>query len=593
MYPMVPRAGFSRPLRLSGARSLASRLSIRPSWVCPSCIHAPSPARRAMSSASDSSDPPKPFYVTTPIFYVNASPHVGHMYTMMLADSLKRWQTLRQRKAILLTGTDEHGMKVQRAAAQQGVSAKELCDNNSQKFRELAAACGIDNDIFVRTTDPDHLQAVQHFWFLLREGGHIYETTHSGWYCVSDECFYAEDEIERTVVPLTGRTIMASIVSGNEVEWIEEKNYHFRMTAFRDQLLKFYEENPNWILPKSRMNEVVHWVTNNLEDLSISRPVSRLDWGIRVPDDPSQTIYVWVDALINYITKAGFPNWAPGDPVKDKGGWPADVQIIGKDILRFHGVYWPALLMAVGIEPPKQLLSHAHWTLGKKKMSKSLGNVVNPFFAIERWGLDAMRYFMLHDGGIENDADYENSLILARYEKDLQSTIGNTLGRVTRSEKWKLTDAVARARTQPADSDFARKLRDSLVKSIQNAAPSMATAMEERLNPSAAIGVAIDLLVEANRYISFVEPWKQQATPHLRDEAIYHTAEALRVAAILLQPFMPDKMSDMLDILGVAEDKRTFEQAGFGADLEYGESKMRLLRPGKWTTLFPPPAAKD
>jgi methionyl-tRNA synthetase len=513
------------------------------------------------------------------------------MYTMMLADSIKRWQTLRGRKAILLTGTDEHGMKVQRAAAQQGVSAKELCDTNSQKFRDLALACGIDNDIFVRTTDPDHLQAVQHFWYLLREGGHIYETTHSGWYCVSDECFYAEDEIERTVVPLTGRTIMASVASGNEVEWIEEKNYHFRMTAFREQLLRFYEENPDWILPRTRMAEVVHWVTNNLEDLSVSRPASRLDWGIRVPDDPSQTIYVWVDALINYITKAGFPNWAPGDPEKDKGGWPADVQVIGKDILRFHGVYWPALLMAVGIEPPKQLLSHAHWTLGKKKMSKSLGNVVNPFFAVERWGLDAMRYFMLRDGGIENDADYENSLIFARYEKDLQSTIGNTLGRVTRSSKWKLADAVAHARSQPGP-DRSEGPHSRLIGLVEAAAPSMTAAMEERVNPSAAIQVALELLVEANKYITVAEPWNMKDVGK-RDAAIYHTAEALRVAAILLQPFMPGKMSQMLDILGVAEGARTFEHAGLGRDLEYGKTKEEPGRKGKWTTLFPPPAAED
>lgn len=515
------------------------------------------------------------------------------MYSMMLGDALKRWQTLRQRKALLCTGTDEHGMKIQRAAAQEGIPSKEFCDGNAEKFRDLARVCGLDNDFFVRTTDPDHIDAVQHFWFLLREKGYIYETTHKGWYCVSDECFYSESEIERTVVPQTGRAIMASIVSGKEVEWIEERNYHFRMTALKDQLLKFYEENPDWIVPRSRMNEVVSWVKNNLEDLSISRPVSRLEWGIRVPDDPSQTIYVWVDALINYLTKAGFPNWAPGE--QHKGGWPADVQIIGKDILRFHGVYWPALLLALELPPPKQLLSHAHWTLGKKKMSKSVGNVVNPFFAIDRWGLDTMRYFMLHDGGIENDSDYENSLIFARHEKDLRSTLGNMLSRVTRAKGWKVSDAVAWGESQPEDaegSSHARAERLELLGLLKSTAPAMAVAMEEKLNPNTAIRLAMKLLGEANKYITLSEPWNVTGDDRL--EIIYHCAEALRVAGILLQPFMPGKMGEMLDVLGVKSDRRTFDYAGFRRDFEYGQAKdQKKLSKGKWSALFPPPPADD
>ncbi|ROT43234.1 methionyl-tRNA synthetase [Sodiomyces alkalinus F11] len=592
---MGPPDHFLRALRSSAARGWSGSRPIsyiRPRWVCPSCSHGQSKRWSTTTSSGTSSSPAKPFYVTTPIFYVNASPHVGHMYSMVLADAIKRWHVLRGRKALLCTGTDEHGMKVQRAAAQQGIPSKEFCDSNAQKFRELAALCGMDNDFFVRTTDQDHIYAVQHFWFMLKENGYIYESKHSGWYCVSDECFYSETEIEKTAVPQTGKTIMASIASGNEVEWIEEKNYHFRMTALRDQLLRFYEENPDWIVPRAKMNEVVHWVKNNLEDLSISRPVSRLDWGIRVPDDPSQTIYVWVDALINYLTKAGFPAWAPGQ--EQRGGWPADVHVIGKDILRFHGVYWPALLMAVGIQPPKQLLSHAHWTLGKRKMSKSLGNVVNPFFAIERWGVDTMRYFMLRDGGIENDADYENSLVFARYEKDLRSMLGNTLSRITRSARWDVAEAVAwaRAHEHKTGSRYREKGWAKLAEQVDATPRAMAAAMEEGgPNPGVAIRAAMELLAEANRYFASREPWDATKVPDAesRNKIVFHAAEAVRVAGILMQPFMPTKMAQLLDILGVQPDRRTFDHAVFRGDLDYGVRKEGGKLPkGKWAALFPP-----
>lgn len=440
--------------RLASLRSAALR---RPVWTCSSCrynVPFRSPRSRGYATApaavagTPAAQPAagldtKPFYVTTPIFYVNASPHIGHMYTMILADVLKRWHALKGQKSLLLTGTDEHGMKVQQAAANNDTPPKKWCDIQAEKFKDLAAKIHMANDFFIRTTDEDHKEAVRHFWFLLKEKGLIYESKHEGWYCVSDETFYPESMLERKVDPMTGEVSVASIETGNLVEWTEEKNYHFRMTALKDQLLDFYEKNPEWIVPKARMREVVEWVKNNLEDLSISRPSSRLTWGIRVPGDESQTIYVWVDALINYLTKAGFPSWIPGKEFE--GGWPADVHVIGKDILRFHGVYWPALLLAVDIPPPKKLLSHAHWTMSGKKMSKSVGNVVNPYYAIERWGLDTMRFFMMHDGGIDNDADYDNHIIAERYKKLLQGTFGNLLSRVVRSKAWNLRECVQAA----------------------------------------------------------------------------------------------------------------------------------------------------
>lgn len=362
------------------------------------------------------------------------------MYSMVLADVFKRWHVLRGNKTFLCTGTDEHGMKVQQAAARADVEPKEFCDENAKKFEELAQLSRVEYDRFIRTTDHDHVQAVEHFWFLLRERGFVYEAKHEGWYSVSDESFYPESQVIKHQDPFTGAVYMASAETKNKVEWVEEKNYCFRMTDLKDKLLDFYEKNPGWIEPAYRMNEVVDWVKNHLEDLSISRPIQRLTWGIRTPDDPTQTIYVWVDALINYLTAAGYPNWIPGEA--HKGGWPADLHIIGKDILRFHCVYWPALLMALDLPLPRKVLVHSHWTLNKKKMSKSLGNVVNPLYAINRWGVDTARFYLLSEGGIADDADYNNNILVVKYKKYLQSGFGNLLGRVTRSKAWNLSEIV-------------------------------------------------------------------------------------------------------------------------------------------------------
>jgi methionyl-tRNA synthetase len=537
---------------------------------------------------------------------------------MVLADVIKRWQVLNGRKTLLSTGTDEHGMKVQQAAAREGFAPKEFCDSNAEKFKQLAQAATIDYDFFVRTTDGDHIEAVHHFWYLLRERGYIYESKHEGWYCISDECFYPESTIERKFDPRTGKTIMASIETGNEVEWTEEKNYHFRMKDLKDKLLQFYKDNPDWILPRSRMNEVVSWVSNNLEDLSISRPVNRLDWGVRVPDDPSQTVYVWVDALINYLTKAGYPNWTPGK--EHEGGWPADVHLIGKDILRFHCIYWPALLMALDLPLPKQILSHAHWTMGKKKMSKSIGNVVNPFYAIDRWGVDTMRYYLMRDGGIENDADYGNEFILKRYKSELQATIGNLLNRIARAQpSWGLDEAVKLAGTSTLpESTIGYQHMKNLRIELEKATREFATQMDS-LNPASALRVLVDMIFEVrtvdlflkvfpqrlarnlsninmqiNRFLTATAPWKLRNAPSPENaEAvswiIYHAAEALRIAGILLQPVMPTKMGELLDVLGVEPNNRSMNDAVFGKDHTYGlPSKDLGINGHQWTTLFPP-----
>jgi methionyl-tRNA synthetase len=424
-----------------------------------------------------------------PLMVDLVAPHVGHFYTMVLTDILKRWQVLKGREAILCTGTDEHGMKIQRAAAKSKTSPKEFCDSVSETFKTLASQANLSNDHFVRTTDADHKAAVEYFWFLLNEREYIYESKHEGWYCVSDETYYPESAIEKRLDPFTGRTFMASSETGKEVEWTSEKNYHFRLSAFKDQLLEFYEANPDFIVPRSRMQEVVKWVSEGLEDLSISRPVDRLTWGIRVPDDESQTIYVWLDALINYITKAGFP-WAPGK--ETAGGWPADVQVIGKDIVRFHCIYWPAFLMAVGLQPPKQILTHAHWTLGKQKMAKSTGNVVNPFFAIERFGIDVMRYYLAYDGGIQDDSDYGNLFIVERYKKGLQGGLGNLVSRITRPKIWSVREAVEAASKEPEMVHQASVSQTLMVATLAE----RADAQFAQLNPGAALQTIMNAVFE-------------------------------------------------------------------------------------------------
>lgn len=516
---------------------------------------------------------------------------------MVLADVLKRWEVLKnERPALLCTGTDEHGMKVQQAADLQDVPPKQLCDSNSEIFKDLARKANIANDHFIRTTDPEHREAVEYFWKRLEQNGYIYETKHEGWYCVSDETFYPEEMVTKQVHPHTGKTFMASTETGNAVEWTEEKNYHFRMTALKERLLEFYRENPEWVTPATRMREVVSWVENNLEDLSVSRPASRLQWGIPVPDDPSQTIYVWVDALVNYITYAGYPRWTPGS--EHVGGWPADVHVIGKDIVRFHCIYWPALLMALDLPLPKRILTHGHWLMDARKMSKSIGNVVNPFFAIDRWGVDTMRYFLIHSAAMESDSNYSNEFIVEKYKKGLQGTVGNFLNRITRSKKWNVRQAVEEMHNgglrfaigeSPEEVQFGTMTKEHL-QLLESLAGSVGEDFDEG-SPKSALQKIMQFLIESNRYISDAAPWnlatKGESHRTQLHQVVYLGAESIRIAAILLQPIIPEKATEMLDRLGVDSSSRTFEYAKVHADATYGVSKVQLGE-GAATSVFPP-----
>ncbi|KAM3075597.1 methionyl-tRNA synthetase [Clarireedia jacksonii] len=569
------------PLLLRSLRTGSNSLWTN-GWVCGSC-RAKAPPRANLSS---SAAPKKPYYITTPIFYVNAAPHVGHLYTMVLADVLKRWQLLKGENAILCTGTDEHGMKIQRAAEKANIPPKEFCDTGAATFKELALRTGLLNDHFVRTTDEDHKDAVQYFWHMLKEREYIYESKHEGWYCVSDETFYPLSAIEKRLDPFTGRTFMASQETGKEVEWTSELNYHFRLSAFKDQLLELYERNPKFVIPASRYKDVIQQVSKGLEDLSISRPSTRLSWGIRVPDDDTQTIYVWLDALINYITKAGYP-WTPGR--ETAGGWPADVQVIGKDIVRFHCIYWPAFLLALDLKPPKQILTHAHWTMDNQKMSKSLGNVVNPFFALDRWGVDTMRYYLIHEGRLRDDSSYGNRYIVERYKTDLQGGLGNLVSRLTRPKIWSVKSCVERAQ----GNNMLRPDESSqwMFKVLTSIREKVSRNMDVLRSNQALINI-MSVVSAANRYLEIQKPWDLAKSSSPADEValvrtIYDTAEAVRMMGILLQPFMPSKAGQLLDMLGVSPLRRTYDYAAVGADDSYGNAQAPL---GKcaWDALFPP-----
>ncbi|KAL6830995.1 tRNA synthetases class I (M) domain-containing protein [Trichoderma sp. SZMC 28015] len=603
-----------RPRAISGLRRAQPRLYSPSGWICSGCRTNFAAVQRwnsSQSSAGPSNE--KPYYITTPIFYVNAAPHIGHLYTMVVTDVIKRWQQIKGKEAFMCTGTDEHGMKIQRAATKNGMEPKEFCDVNSNKFRELAAMANISNDFFIRTTDQDHKDVVAQIWLHLKhatpESLGLYKGSHEGWYCVSDECFYPEDLVRPSIAPQTGKKIMVSTETDNEVEWIKEETWFFPLTKYKDALLKIYDENPGWIKPAHRMAEARDWIENHLEDLSVTRPASRLNWGVADPEDKSQTIYVWVDALINYLTKAGYGSkWHSAK--EDMGLWPANLQVIGKDILRFHTIYWPALLLALGLPVSQGFLCHNHWTMSNRKMSKSLGNVVNPIFAIQRWGIDPLRYFLMRNASLHKDMSYSNQLIGTVYVKELQANIGNLFYRIAKpkaSVRWSTLEAVTAYRNGDlnvwADNHSANDA-DAMYFSLEGHLAEKPVAFAKEMDDydtSAAIREIFELLRETNRYVSDTKPWdlvKLQGAESrvLLNWVIYNSAEALRIAGILLQPIMPTKASELLDALGVRPDRRTVEFAVKGKDADYGTESTPAEpapRMSKWDTIFPPTPSAD
>ncbi|KAG4303816.1 hypothetical protein PORY_002779 [Pneumocystis oryctolagi] len=500
----------------------------------------------------------KPYYITTPIFYVNSDPHIGHLYTLVLADVIQRYQQLKNRQVILRIGTDEHGMKIQKAALKSGLSPLLFCEKASYRFKHLAKLANVNYKDFTRTTDAKHCEGVRYFWKILQNKGYIYQSKHEGWYSISDETFYPSTAVRTVQNSKDGTSSTISIETGSVVEWMSENNYHFRLSSLKDQLLDHYNKNPNFVVPSFQQNSIYKMICEGLSDISISRLSSRYSWGIRVPGDESQTIYVWFDALLSYITNAGYP-WS-GSVF---GEWPADVHLIGKDILRFHCILWPALLIAVGLPLPYQIVSHSHWTVNNVKMSKSLGNIVDPFLEIEKYGIDVLRYFLIRHGRFDDDKDYNSSDVLKSYDLDLRGQLGNLLLRIS-SPCFNLSRAILHAKNHINENTLFQDF-DTKLNTISEKVDYHMNVFQAHI----ALEVIFDFIASINKFFQNSEPWKYKHDPLKVDPIIFRSLEAMRISGILLKPFMPSKADEMLNQLGVEIPKRNFKFCKLGADDTY------------------------
>jgi methionyl-tRNA synthetase len=490
----------------------------------------------------------RPYYVTTAITYPNAAPHLGHAYEYIATDAIARFKRLDGYDVRFLTGTDEHGLKVAQAAAAEGLPTAELARRNSDVFQRLQERLNISFDRFIRTTDADHHEASKEIWRRMAAAGDIYLDTYSGWYSVRDERFFVESETE-----VVGGTRIA-VETGTPVTWTEERTYFFRLSAYADKLLAHYEANPDFIAPEVRRNEVVSFVSGGLRDLSISR--TSFDWGVKVPDHPDHVMYVWVDALTNYLTGVGFPD--TGSELF-RHYWPADLHMIGKDIIRFHTVYWPAFLMSAGIELPRRVFAHGFLLNRGEKMSKSVGNIVDPAALVDTFGLDQVRYFLLREVPFGQDGSFSEDGIITRINADLANELGNLAQRSLSMVAKNLDGVVPEPGEFTAADTELLTTADGLLERVR--ANFDAQAMHLALE-------AIWLMLgEANRYFSAQEPWVLRKSEAEADQVrfrtvLYVTCEAVRIAALLVQPVIPESAGKLLDLLGQGADRRDFTAVG-------------------------------
>ncbi|WP_186245926.1 methionine--tRNA ligase [Mycobacterium simulans] len=503
----------------------------------------------------------KPYYITTAIAYPNAAPHVGHAYEYIATDAIARFKRLDGFDVRFLTGTDEHGLKVAQAAAAAGVPTAEHARRNSDVFQRMQEALNISFDRFIRTTDADHHEASKDIWRRMSAAGDIYLDNYAGWYSVRDERFFVESETQ--LLP-DGTRI--AVETGTPVTWTEEQTYFFRLSSYTDKLLAHYKANPDFIAPETRRNEVISFVSGGLDDLSISR--TSFDWGVQVPEHPDHVMYVWVDALTNYLTGAGYPDT---DSELFRRYWPADLHMIGKDIIRFHAVYWPAFLMSAGIELPRRVYAHGFLHHRGEKMSKSLGNIVDPVGLVQTFGSDQVRYFLLREVPFGQDGSYSDEAIITRINTDLANELGNlaqrSLSMVAKNLGGVVPEPVA---FTDADTDLLTTA-DGLLERVRANFDSQAMHL--------ALEAIWLMLGDANKYFSTQQPWVLRKSEAAADQArfrtvLYTTCEAVRVAALLVQPVMPDSAGKLLDLLGQPEGQRSF-------------SALRVrLAPG---TVLPPP----
>jgi methionyl-tRNA synthetase len=485
------------------------------------------------------------FYITTAIAYPNGAPHIGHAYEAIATDALARFQRLDGKDVFFLTGTDEHGLKMIQTAQNVGLTPLELATRNAARFKEMDLRLNISFDRFIRTSEPAHHRSSQEIWQRMAKSGDIYLDSYAGWYSVRDEAYYAEDE---TAV---GDDKVRRGPQGSPVEWVEEKSYFFKLSAYQDRLLALYDSHPDFIGPDSRKNEVISFVRGGLKDLSVSR--TTFDWGVKVLLDPEHVMYVWVDALTNYITGVGFPDEA--DPRWRY--WPADVHIIGKDIIRFHAVFWPAFLMSAGLAVPKRVYAHGFLFNRGEKMSKSVGNVVDPFTLADLYGVDQLRYFFLREVSFGQDGNYNHEAIVARTNADLANDLGN-LAQRSLSMIAKQFGGVLPTPAALSDNDTA-------ILAQADAMLALARAAMQSQQIHQALNAVWAVVAEANRYFAGEAPWALAKTdPARQGTVLYVTAEVVRQVAILAQPVMPQSCAKLLDLLGIAEGDRTFANLGAG-----------------------------
>ncbi|SMC68023.1 methionine--tRNA ligase [Rhizobium sp. RU36D] len=492
------------------------------------------------------------FYITTAISYPNGRPHIGHAYELIATDAMARFQRLDGKDVFFLTGTDEHGQKMQQTARAEGITPEELAKRNSDAFRDMGKLLNASNDDFIRTTEARHHQTVQAVWKRMAANGDIYKDSYAGWYSVRDEAYYQEEE---TQVRADG---VRYGPQGTPVEWVEEESYFFRLSAYEERLLKLYEDQPDFIGPNERRNEVISFVKSGLKDLSISR--TTFDWGIKVPDDPKHVMYVWVDALTNYITATGY--------VEDQNGprakyWPADIHMIGKDIIRFHAVYWPAFLLSAGLPLPKKVFAHGFLLNKGEKMSKSVGNVVDPFDLVSHFGLDQVRFFLLREVSFGQDGSYSEEGIATRINADLANGIGNlasrSLSMIVKNCDGKIPEPGALTEA------------DKAMLATADAAIDICREEMNRVMIHKAVAAIINVVSEADRYFAAQEPWVLRKTDVARMATVlYVTADVVRQIAILLQPVMPDSAAKLLDLVAVPADRRSFAFLGEAGRLSPG-----------------------
>jgi len=496
-----------------------------------------------MTSITKQMPAKQPFYITTAISYPNGPPHIGHAYEVIATDAIARFMRLDGYDVYFLTGTDEHGQKIQQTATRQGITAKELVDRNVKLFQAMVERLGTSNDDFIRTTQPRHHRSSAGIWAAMERNGDIYLDKYAGWYSVRDEAYYAEDE-----TALNEHKVRISTKTGTPVEWVEEESYFFKLSAYQDRLLKLYADIPDFVLPRERLNEVASFVKGGLQDLSISR--TTFDWGIRVPGNDRHIMYVWVDALTNYITAVGYP-----DTQSDmfKRYWPAALHVIGKDIVRFHAVYWPAFLMSAGVAVPKRIFSHGFLFNRGEKMSKSVGNVIDPFTLTDAYGVDQLRYFFLREVPFGQDGNYSHEAIVNRINADLSNDLGNLAQRSLTMVAKQFGGIL------PQPGGFSENDKTILAAAdgmIEIARTHMKTQqLHQVLNAVWAV------VADANRYFAGEAPWALAKTePARQGTVLYVTAEVLRQVAILAQPYMPTSAAKLLELLGVSPEHRSFSE---------------------------------